>query len=234
MKMDDSTPKTTRRMRPGLFRVSVRQFLVALVVLIVTAPFVQELEGGRYIEAVLISILLTSAVMAVGGHKRTLVLAIVLAAPVLVGRWIYHFQPEDNPFKFYLIGFLVFLGYVVFHFLRYILRSPRVNSEVLSAAVSVYLLLGLLWASAYVLVERLAPGSFIVLPNRGQPLHGFEAMYFSLITLTTVGYGDIVPVSGAARMLAVMEATTGTMYVAVLVARLVSIYSSEGEEHSTK
>jgi hypothetical protein len=56
-------------------------------------------------------------------------------------------------------------------------------------------------------------------------LHGFDALYFSLITLTTVGYGYIAPVSGPARMLAMMEAVTGTMYMAVLVARLVSGYS---------
>ena len=57
-------------------------------------------------------------------------------------------------------------------------------------------------------------------------MHGFDALSFSLSTLTTMGYGDLAPVSGQARMLAVMEVTTGTMYMAVLVARLVSGYSA--------
>ena len=110
-------------------------------------------------------------------------------------------------------------------FLRFILRSPRVNSEVLCAAVATYLLLGLLWASAYALVARLIPGSFSGVAAGSQPLHGFDALYFSLTTLTTAGFGDIASVSGPARMLAMLEAVTGTMYMAVLVARLVSGYS---------
>ena len=59
-------------------------------------------------------------------------------------------------------------------------------------------------------------------------MNGFDALYFSLTTLTTVGFGDILPASGAARMLAMMEAASGTMYTAVLIARLVSVYSSAG------
>jgi hypothetical protein len=98
---------------------------------------------------------------------------------------------------------------------------------VLCAAVATYLLLGMLWASGYVLVARMNPGAFSGVAASSQPLHGFDALYFSLSTLTTVGYGDIAPVSGPARMLAMMEVVTGTMYMAVLVARLVSGYSSE-------
>ena len=118
------------------------------------------------------------------------------------------------------------MAFVVFHFLRFILRAPRVSSEVLCAAVATYLLLGLLWGSAYVLVARMNPDAFSGVAAGSQPLHGFDALYFSLTTLTTAGYGDIAPVSGPARMLAMMEAVTGTMYMAVLVARLVSGYSS--------
>src|SRR5437868_3862310 len=127
-KSDSAAPGATGRSRPGLFRVSVAQFLVALVALIVTAPFVQELEDGRYIEATLLSLLLTCAVLAVGGRRRVLIVAIMLAAPVVVGRWVYHFRPEDHFFKFFILSFLVFVGFVVIQFMRFILRSPRVNS----------------------------------------------------------------------------------------------------------
>jgi voltage-gated potassium channel Kch len=89
-------------------------------------------------------------------------------------------------------------------------------------------MLGLLWAVAYILTARLLPDAFAFTtgPAGSQSMKGFTAIYYSFITLTTVGYGDIVPVSGVARMLAMMEAMTGTFYVALLISRLVAVYSS--------
>jgi hypothetical protein len=211
--------------RAGLLRHSVAWFLGTLVLMFVTAPFVEEMPDGKLIEAALLTVVLGAAVLAVGGRRRTLLLASVLVAPVVGARWLHHFNPRDGTYAFHMATFLVFIAFVVFHFLRFILRSPRVNSEVLCAAVATYLLLALLWVSAYALVARLIPGSFSGVATGSQPLHGFDALYFSLITLTTVGYGDIAPVSAPARMLAMMEAVTGTMYMAVLVARLVSGFS---------
>jgi hypothetical protein len=211
--------------RAGLLRHSVAWFLGALVLMFVVAPFVEELPNGKLIDATLLTVALGAAVLAVGGRRKTLLVASVLVAPVVAARWLHHFNLNDNTYSFFVAAFLVFIVFVLFHFLRFILRSPRVNSEVLCAAVAAYLLLGLLWVSAYALVARLIPGSFSGVAAGSQPLHGFDALYFSLITLTTVGYGDIAPVSAPARMLAMMEAVTGTMYMAVLVARLVSGFS---------
>ena len=102
------------------------------------------------------------------------------------------------------------------------------NSEVLCAATAGYLMLALLWASAYVLVGKLTPGAFAFTTSAAgdQKMQGFTSLYFSVMTLATVGYGDIVPVSNAARMLAMMQAMSGTFYVAVLIARLVSLYAA--------
>jgi hypothetical protein len=204
----------------------VAWFLGVLVIMFVTLPFIEPLPNSKLIEAALLTVVLGAAVLAVGGQRRTLILASLLVAPVVGARWLHHFGLPDGTYTFHLASFLVFIAFVVFQFLRFILRSPRVNSEVLCAAVATYLLLGLLWAAAYTLVARLVPGSFAGVAAGGPPLHGFDALYFSLITLTTVGYGYIAPLSGPARMLAMLEAVTGTMYMALLVARLVSLYSS--------
>ena len=218
----------------GLLPHSAAWFLFALILLFVTAPFVQELDAGRVIESLLITVVLCAAVFAVGGRRATLTVAVLLATPAIIGRWVFHYWPLPQIQAFFVFCFLVFVVFVVAQFLRFMLRARRVNSEVLCAAISTYLLLGLLWATAYILVARMMPGSFAGLPTEKQPLQGFDALYFSVITLTTVGYGDLAPVSGPARMLAMMEAFTGTMYVAVLVARLVSVYSVEASEAAGK
>ena len=99
----------------------------------------------------------------------------------------------------------------------------------LCAAVATYLLLGLLWSLLYGLAGRLIPDAFVFSagPPASRSMQGFTALYFSLITLATVGYGDIVPVAGVVRMLAAMEAIIGMFYVALLIARLVSLYPSK-------
>ena len=112
--------------------------------------------------------------------------------------------------------------------LRFVLRASSVDSEVLCASISAYLTLGLIWTMAYWLVEQLTPGAFAFNTATGtkETMEGFNAFYFSFITLSTVGYGDITPVSKVARMLAATEAMTGLLYVAVLIARLVALYSA--------
>ena len=94
-------------------------------------------------------------------------------------------------------------------------------------------MLGLIWTMAYWLVDQLTPGAFTFNTTTGtkETMEGFNAFYFSFITLSTVGYGDITPVSTkVARMLAAMEAMTGLLYVAVLIARLVGLYSTPKSE----
>ncbi len=124
-------PAGRARFRLGALHFSVAGFLGAEVLLIVTAPLVQEIPGARYIEAALISLMLLTAVLAVGGRRRTFMVAIVLAVPAFIARWVEHFWPGDKLLAFSVACFLLFLGFIVFQFLRFILRSPRVTSEVL-------------------------------------------------------------------------------------------------------
>jgi hypothetical protein len=222
-------PQSAAPRRIGLHRFSAAEFLVALVLLFVVSPFVELIPGGHLIEAVLITLVLVMGVLAVGRRRRTLVVAIILALPAFIGKWVNHFRPDLVPTEVFLVTGLLFVIFVVAHLLGFILRAPRVNSEVLCAGISTYLLLGLSWSFAYLLVAQLAPGAFFLNngTTTGHSLHGADAFYFSLITLSTVGYGDIIPVSNVARMLAAMEAITGSLFVAVLIARLVALYSSE-------
>jgi Ion channel len=208
-------------------RITTVELLIALVLLFFFFPFVEEVKDGDVIVSILLSLVLLSAVLAVADRKRVFVIALVLAIPAIGGRWISHFRPDLVPPRVFLTAALVLIGFVVANLLRFVLRAPSVNAEVLCASISAYLMLGLLWTVAYWLVDQLTPGAFAFSANvERQSIGGFNAFYFSFITLSTVGYGDITPVSKVARMLAAMEAMTGLLYVAVLIARLVSLYSS--------
>ena len=172
--------------------------------------------------------MLLAAVVAVANRKRTLVIALVLAIPAITARWINQLRPDLVHAAVFLVLALMLLAYVIGHLLHFILHARVVTTEVLCAAIAVYLMLGLTWTVAYWLVDQLTPGgAFSFNTERGaHSMNGFTGFYFSFITLSTVGYGDISPVSRAARWLAAMEAMTGLLYVAVLIARLVSLYSA--------
>ncbi len=214
----------------GIRRLSAVELLIALGLLFFFLPFVEEIKGGDIIVSILLSLVLISAVLAVANRRRTFVVAVLLAIPAVVGRWINHFRPDLLPPAIFLVAGLVLVAFVVANLLRFILRAPSVNAEVLCASISAYLMLGLMWTMAYWLVDQLTPGgAFSFNTNAGpRSINGFNAFYFSFVTLSTVGYGDITPVSRIARWLAAMEAMTGLLYVAVLIARLVSLYSAPG------
>ena len=213
---------------PRFRRFTTVQLLVALGLLFFSFPFVEEVKGGDIIVSLLFSLVLISAVLAVASRRRTLVVALFLLIPAIVGRWINHFQPHLVPPAVFLIAGLVLVAFVVVNLLRFVLRAPSVNTEVLCASISAYLMLGLMWTMAYWLVDQLTPeGAFSFNTNSGtHSMNGFNAFYFSFVTLSTVGYGDITPVSKVVRMLAAMEAMTGLLYMAILIARLVALYSS--------
>src|SRR5947207_3794535 len=211
-----------------LRRFSTVQLLIALALLLFFFPFVEEIKGGDLILSLLLSLVLLSAVLAVASRGRTLIVAVVLLIPAIVGRWMNHVRPDLVPPAVFLVAGLALVAFVVGNLLRFVWRAPSVNMEVLCASISAYLMLGLIWTIAYWLVAQLTPGAFAFNTNTGakETMEGFNAFYFSFVTLSTVGYGDITPVSKVARMLAAMEAMTGLFYVAVLIARLVSLYSS--------
>ena len=106
--------------------------------------------------------------------------------------------------------------------LKHVAMGTDISPNRLVGAVCVYLLLGVIWAVAYTMLEMISPGSF----GGFTPLQGrawdSEWVYFSFVTMTTLGYGDILPISATARVLAYMQAVFGQLYVAILVAGLVS------------
>jgi voltage-gated potassium channel len=122
---------------------------------------------------------------------------------------------------------LVLLGFFCVSILSYVLRRGRVNSDKIFAAICVYMLMGYGWSFVYSMLVELQPNAFVATTEVG--LHDFVARllqlrYFSFMTLTTVGYGDIVPHSALARTFTVLEAVMGQFYLIVLIGRLVGLH----------
>ena len=118
-----------------------------------------------------------------------------------------------------------FFGLTATGLFSYLRNSLSVAQAELYTAVNIYLLLGLLWAAIYLVLDAFSPGSIQI---GSHPADRQTALlYFSLVTLSTIGYGDIVPLSGEARIAAALEGVTGVLYIAITVALLVGRFRSE-------
>ncbi len=209
-------------------RVSAVGFLAALVLCLVATPFVQGLEEGQLYQAVLFTLVMCTGLIASGSRRR---LAFALVSFALAAIWLNQIWPQKCPALTFILPAIAFLGVVIASLLGFILRAKRVDANVLCAGISIYLILGLLWGLAYTFVAQVNPNAFSFSTRAGTAavMSGFTAIYFSFTTLMTVGYGDITPVVDVARMLAMLEAMTGTLFVGVMIARLVALYSASGE-----
>ena len=116
-----------------------------------------------------------------------------------------------------------FFGLSVIALFSYLKNARTIDDGHLYTAVSIYLLLGMQWFAVYSAIDVLSPGSIQRSASAAADRHA-ELLYFSLITLSTIGYGDVVPLHGEARMLAALEGIAGVLYIAITVALLVSSY----------
>lgn len=204
--------------------------LVALLLMVILAPFLEHSRLGDIAEAVLLTAALLLALPAMGVPRNSGIhaVAVALLIPALVAKWLNQIAPDVLHPAVFLVPAIMFLLLFVCCLLRFILTAPKVDANVICASVTGYLMLALLWSLAYTLTEQIYPNAFAFTagPASSHAMNGFTPIYFSIITLSTVGYGDIVPILGPSRMLAAIEAICGTFYMAILVARLVAVYST--------
>lgn len=204
-------------------------FLLALVALL---HFVYPITlGGGVLNALIYNVLYAGMFLAgifvASDSRRHLIASLATALLWLICSVVYALDPGTlwKVLATYL-ALLPFQATIVWVLLRHIFTARHVGRDVLLAAVTVYLLLAALFVPVYGVMEALAPGSFVDNGAAG-PVFWQQFIYFSLTTLTTTGYGDILPVSPWARAVANMEQVIGVLYMATLMARLVGIYSQE-------
>jgi hypothetical protein len=214
--------------------------LIAFLLLVPILQYARELidpEVPMVFETLLFTALLGTVMFSISTGRAWKVLTVVLAIPAAI-LWLVPspFVPEWVKVVRHLLAIL-FLIYGIVSILRLIFSTHRVNLDLLFASLCVYLLLGVTWALTYSMIETVAPGSFYSsLPEGKFPAYlqmdsgnTAETLYFSFTTLTTLGYGDIMPTSRLTRLLAALEALVGQLYLTVLVARLMGLHLADLE-----
>src|SRR4051794_14358912 len=219
---------------------SERRFGVLLVILVILLAGPPVLLGFGLSAAWfdgLLALLLVAAILSLCFERHQRLFALLLGIPTVLLSLGGHALPEEASAPVLLAGHLcevLFLLGASVLIVKSLFSAPTLTFDSILGAVCGYLFLGLAWAVLYALIEGFRPGSFQISPKLvtgGEPARPLPHVltYFSFVTLTTVGYGDISPVSPAARTLSWVEAITGQFYLAVIVAGVGGGVGAEGE-----
>lgn len=213
--------------------------LIMLLLLLLMGPILSlaflelHILTRQVIWTLTFSAVLLFGYFAVSHQPKTTRIALGLCTLAILTQIIKIFYPSTQILiAHHLLGiiFMLFNIGIIFHLM---FTSRAITLNIISASLCVYLLLAVVWSQGYSLLEIIEPGSFSFQVETDQEFilgNSVAPFYFSLVTMTTLGYGDIVPVTQAARMMAVVEAFVGQLYIAVLVARLVGLHVAQPKE----
>ena len=206
--------------------------------LFVLAPLSRERIGGQTVAPPILTFVLGVGVYACAHTRRSFFIALALALPAAVLLWTGSGGEGAEPGTAAWLLLALFIVYLLTVVGAAVIRARRVTLDTILGAIAVYLLLAMVWTLLYAVVALLDPNAFqlpsvdaarIDRARLGTDLPTF--VYYSFVTLTTMGYGDVLPLSHAARGLATCEAVVGQIYLAVLVARLVGLHIVHAERH---
>ena len=207
---------------PGRMRYAY--LLAALALLIIGRPFLPDF--GRNLVIAMLGLSLITAAVTSAARQYQVWVGIALTAAIVVASLMPQNSAYFDPNLVSPGLGIVYWALTAFLILRRILvRTDRITGDTINGAICVYLLLGLIWCHAYALLDAIEPGSFQLGGVADAAVgHSFERFIgFSFITLTTVGYGNVIPLTARAEALAIAEAVTGQLYLAVLLARFVAM-----------
>jgi voltage-gated potassium channel len=205
-------------------------FAGVLVVLLI-APVMAELkEGNRHILQAGLDLSLLLGIWSVVDHRRWFIFGVIL---LFCGVSITITDAFLNLPELRLATFVVVLPFYLLTAvlaLRHVLYAKTVDSNILAGSICVYLLMGVIWAIVYSFVDYISPDSFSGMVSEAQEDRFLGFLYYSFVTLTTLGYGDILPVKPIARACGYLEAVIGQIYLVVLIAGLVGLHIADREK----
>ncbi len=221
VEIDRSTSPSTQAgfNRPFVYLTGI------ILAMVLTTPFLQDYLHIRILLDIFYTAIFLSTLYLVSQEKRRVKLAAVFAVPMIFSLWASYFFASDHLVTLGRACGIVFFAIAIYHCVRFILESPQVTRDVIFAAVVIYLLMALLWSYAYALLELYQPGSFSYQEGLVSDSRQFF-LYDSFVTLTTLGYGDIPPLTHNAKSLTILEAFIGQIYIVVVLAWLVGMHVS--------
>jgi hypothetical protein len=206
--------------------------LICLLSLFLVIPFLEEFSPAHLLAYLISSAILLFSVYSFINKKYILLVISFLAAPAFISNWVSYAYQTSAIFFIKDVLNAIFCGFIVVFIIIEIFKKTVVTLDLIYGSICVYLLIGVVWGFAYSALENIFPGSFHFsftnveqvssLSTNHIPLMTY--LYYSFVTLSTLGYGDITPVTRPAQSIATLEAITGQFYLAILVARLVGIY----------
>lgn len=201
--------------------------LISLLLVITVRPFLAERLVGLALVDILLGLTLVLGVAATARSRIQFGLISSIVAGSVVARIIWERSQDESWMHVFLLGYIVFYSAVAVLVAKSLFRpGARISFDSLCGAFSVYLLIGVIWTMVYVMLESLSPNSFSFnfVGEAAAYSERFDRLLgFSFTTLTTVGYGNVAPVTPKADSLAVLEAVVGQIYLAVVIARLVAM-----------
>jgi hypothetical protein len=219
-------------LEPGQVKLSV--LLLTLVLILLIVPMLEAWDTkGLILRTVFSFVVLSSAIATKRGRVQSIT-SLVVAAIVVPTFWLTMLFRTPLFFVFGCVLDALFLAAMAVFILVGVLKKHLATAESIYGAVAAYLLIGLAWTMVFWAVQTCDPGSLDFLTDigasdRGEVRAFSEMVYFSFVTMSTLGYGDIVPVSSLARTLTWMLSVTGLFYVAIIVAWLVSELPSRAD-----
>jgi len=207
---------------------SFRNLLLFLLIYIFGSPFLSPYPSLAVLAHLSLSVAIFFAIYTVQKRQQQRTVAISLLLPLLVLYWLGIYDIIDFSRQGSYLFFVIYFGLLIYSYILQISRTSKVTRNVLYATFCLYLIIGLFWGMLYALLNEMTPGAYAgaLLENaQGHPVHIFT--YFSMVTLTTLGFGDITPQTAGAASLCQMEAIVGQFFTAILAAWLVGMYVSE-------
>jgi hypothetical protein len=206
----------------GLFqRGRYFTLLTSLLLLFIIYPFSSKYETGFSILDIFFLIILITGIYSISKNRSVFIAGSFLAT-VAFGAGILNIYLMSTGLQVVSkLFYMLFFGLSLTIILSNVIKAEKVTTDTILGAICAYILLGLAWTMVYSLLELLQPGSFHI--NEATTRMRDEFLYYSFVTMTTLGYGDITPISHPARSLSTLEAVTGQLYIAVLIAHLVGL-----------
>ncbi|MBV1928065.1 MAG: potassium channel family protein [Gammaproteobacteria bacterium] len=206
--------------------LSFLSLLVALFALIFAAPLIGSTMQFHPIREVLLAAVLVASLFVATHNSGSVRTGILLGLAALFARWLPLLISSNVTAALHSLIPIIFLMFVTWSMTIALAREKRVDFDTVAGGLCIYLLIGLICSLGFTGIAAFDTTAFSY--ANGQSIEGFpDFLYFSYVTLTTLGYGDITPIAALARSLVLMESIIGQVFMAVFIARLVALYTSQ-------